>query len=76
MTNENTVTNIVDLWVAAAMNVDNEKVFENDDAELEGPYESMFDGDDQNDNSPTGVEDTLTAEKGRHIIALRDKYVP
>jgi hypothetical protein len=37
MANENAVTNIADLWVAAAINVDNEEVFENDDAELEGP---------------------------------------
>ncbi|KAI0282767.1 hypothetical protein BGY98DRAFT_1088003 [Russula aff. rugulosa BPL654] len=36
MANENAVTNIADLWVAAAMNVDNEEVFENDDADLEG----------------------------------------
>ena len=72
MANENAVTNIADLWVAAAMNVDNEEVFENDDAELEGPYESVFDadGDDQNDNAPTGAEDTLTtAERGKRIAS-------
>ena len=69
MANENAVTNIADLWVAAAMNVDNEEVFENDDADLEGPYESVFDadGDDPNDNNPpAGVEDTL-AEAGKRI---------
>ncbi|CAK5261830.1 unnamed protein product [Mycena citricolor] len=32
--NENAVTNIADLWVAAAMNVDNEDVFEDSDTEL------------------------------------------
>ncbi|GJE94855.1 major facilitator superfamily MFS-1 [Phanerochaete sordida] len=36
MANENTVTNIADLWVAAAMNADNEDPFESED---EGQYE-------------------------------------
>ncbi|KAI0031860.1 hypothetical protein K488DRAFT_78824 [Vararia minispora EC-137] len=31
MANENAVTNIADLWVAAAMNVDSEEVFDSDD---------------------------------------------
>ncbi|KAH9046802.1 hypothetical protein EDB84DRAFT_603579 [Lactarius hengduanensis] len=44
LANENAVTNIVDLWVAAAMNV-NEEVFEANDTELEGPCESVFDLD-------------------------------
>ncbi|VDC00276.1 unnamed protein product [Peniophora sp. CBMAI 1063] len=35
MANENAVTNIADLWVAAAMNVDNEEVFESDDEDGE-----------------------------------------
>lgn len=43
LANENAVTNIVDLWVAAAMNVN--EVFEADDTELEGPCESVFDLD-------------------------------
>ena len=71
MANENAVTNIADLWVAAAINVDNEEVFENDDAELEGPFESVFDaeGDDANDtpNAPSGVEDTLP-ERGKRFM--------
>jgi len=33
MANENAVTNIADLWVAAAMNVDNEDPFETDEDE-------------------------------------------
>jgi hypothetical protein len=33
LANENAVTNIADLWVAAAMNVDNEEVVESDDDE-------------------------------------------
>lgn len=71
MANENAVTNIADLWVAAAMNVDNEEVFENDDAELEGPYESVFDadGDDQNDNVAASVEDTGGVERGKRIAS-------
>lgn len=67
MANENAVTNIADLWVAAAINVDNEEVFENDDAELEGPFESVFDvdGDEPTDNNPppAGGEGAL-AERG------------
>jgi hypothetical protein len=79
MANENAVTNIADLWVAAAINVDNEEVFENDDAELEGPYESVFDvdGDDANDtpNPPSGVEDTLP-ERGKRFMGTIVPSVP
>jgi hypothetical protein len=39
MANENAVTNIADLWVAAAMNVDNEDPFESD-TELSEPDQS------------------------------------
>jgi len=39
MANENAVTNIADLWVASAMNVDNEDVFESDE-EGEGNEEA------------------------------------
>jgi hypothetical protein len=78
MANENAVTNIADLWVAAAMNVDNEEVFENDDADLEGPYESVFDpdGDDANDNTPNppGVEDAL--ERGKRFMDSIAPSVP
>ncbi|KAI0792440.1 major facilitator superfamily domain-containing protein [Abortiporus biennis] len=35
MANENAVTNIADLWVASAMNADNEEVFEDDEYEEE-----------------------------------------
>lgn len=78
MANENAVTNIADLWVAAAINVDNEEVFENDDAELEGPYESVFDadGDDANDTpNPPGVEDTLP-ERGKRFMGTIAPSVP
>jgi hypothetical protein len=77
MANENAVTNIADLWVAAAMNVDNEEVFENDDAELED--EGVFDpdGDDPNDNlnPPSGVEDTLP-ERGKRFVGRVAPSVP
>ena len=68
LANENAVTNIADLWVAAAMNVDNEEVFEPDDTELEGPYESVFDpdADEPTENIPTGDGDTGT-ESGPRI---------
>ena len=74
MANENAVTNIADLWVAAAINVDNEEVFDNDDADVEGPYESVFDaeGDEPNDNNTPPAasaaaaygEDTTLPERG------------
>ena len=59
LANENAVSTIADLWVAAAMNVDNEEVFEADDTELEGPYESVFDpdADERTENLPTGDGD-------------------
>ncbi|KAJ2915501.1 hypothetical protein MD484_g4920, partial [Candolleomyces efflorescens] len=42
MANENAVTNIADLWVASAINVDNEDVFESDDEDgLEGGNELL-----------------------------------
>lgn len=45
MANENAVTNIADLWVAAAINVDNDEVFESDsevesDAEVDSDIEA------------------------------------
>lgn len=68
LANENAVTNIADLWVAAAMNVDNEEVFEADDTELEGPYESVFDpdADEPTENLPAGDGDAAT-ERGMRI---------
>ncbi|KAH9174869.1 major facilitator superfamily MFS-1 [Lactarius sanguifluus] len=68
LANENAVTSIADLWVAAAMNVDNEEVFEADDTELEGPYESVFDpdADEPTANLPAGDGDAVT-ERGMRI---------
>ena len=42
MANENAVTNIADLWVASAMNVDNDDVFESDDDIEEGGEGDYF----------------------------------
>ncbi|PSS32052.1 hypothetical protein PHLCEN_2v2197 [Hermanssonia centrifuga] len=50
MANENTVTNIADLWVASAMNVDNEDPFESEDEEWL--------------NEPEDNEDALIATPG------------
>jgi hypothetical protein len=78
MANENAVTSIADLWVAAAMNVDNEEVFENDDADPERQYEGVFDpdGDDPNDNpTPSGAEETL-AERGKGFMGSATPTVP
>jgi hypothetical protein len=41
MANENAVTNIADLWVAAAMNVDNEDPFQSDEEELVSEPDSV-----------------------------------
>lgn len=77
MANENAVTSIADLWVAAAMNVDNEEVFENDEADPEGQYEGVFDpdGDDPNDNPTPGAEETL-AERGKSFVGSAAPTVP
>lgn len=63
MANENAVTNIADLWVAAAMNVENEDPFETDEDEgtrSDGSTESLDLGepligiDDVTSTTPTG----------------------
>lgn len=56
MANENAVTNIADLWVAAAMNADNEDVFLSDDEaefEDEDEDEGPFQDEDEEIQSPT-----------------------
>ncbi|KAK7044747.1 histone H2B [Favolaschia claudopus] len=55
MANENAVTNIADLWVAAAMNVDNEDPFEETDTEEsdgEGDHADVFGDDDLAETDP------------------------
>ncbi|TBU39801.1 major facilitator superfamily MFS-1 [Dichomitus squalens] len=42
MANENAVTNIADLWVAAAINADNEDPFEESDSELDAERQESF----------------------------------
>lgn len=61
MANENAVTNIADLWVAAAMNVDNEDPFETDEDEgmdSTGSADSFDLGDpliNEEDTTPTST---------------------
>ncbi|KAI0266493.1 hypothetical protein BC834DRAFT_874860 [Gloeopeniophorella convolvens] len=65
MANENAVTNIADLWVAAAMNVDNEEVFESEDTELEGPFDGIYDWDvDEQDEDPIVTLDDTPTRRG------------
>ncbi|KAJ7512779.1 hypothetical protein B0H11DRAFT_1947347 [Mycena galericulata] len=65
MANENAVTNIADLWVAAAMNVDNEDPFESDtEMGSEGEPESIDVFGNTEDPSET---DHLTPTPGRSI---------
>jgi hypothetical protein len=54
LANENAVTNIADLWVASAMNVDNEEVFESDVEDEEDLADASF------DTEPTGSGFTAT----------------
>ncbi|KAJ7108561.1 hypothetical protein C8R44DRAFT_884628 [Mycena epipterygia] len=63
MANENAVTNIADLWVAAAMNVDNEDPFESDtEMDSDEERESIDDFGDVEDHSET---DPLTPTPDR-----------
>ncbi|KAI0056222.1 major facilitator superfamily MFS-1 [Artomyces pyxidatus] len=71
MANENAVTNIADLWVAAAMNVDNEEVFESE-TEEEGGAEGVFETEGEEDDlgiDLVGVEDTPT-RKGKGTASM------
>lgn len=73
LANENAVTNIADLWVAAAMNVDNEDVFEAEDTELEGPYRSVFDPDA---DEPTENIFAGDGDAGTERVTLAGGVVP
>ncbi|KAF9467761.1 hypothetical protein BDZ94DRAFT_1287473 [Collybia nuda] len=74
MANENAVTNIADLWVAAAMNVDNEDPFESDseqgsDREAEGLDLGQMLGENREDHS---LDDSATsASRGRRMSPNR-----
>lgn len=75
MANENAVTNIADLWVAAAMNVDNEDPFETDtetgsDTELDATAAGGALNEDEAEEMP----DTLTARG--HSPSLNTNGVP
>ena len=68
MANENAVTNIADLWVAAAMNVDNEDPFESD-TEMGSDIDSLDLGesmreDGDEDDIPASINSTPTG-RGR-----------
>ena len=70
MANENVVTGIADLWVAAAINADNEDVFLSDD---EG---SVIEDDDEDESSPTRAgrsptRSTLTQHRFSNTSAMR-----
>ncbi|KAH7920186.1 major facilitator superfamily MFS-1 [Leucogyrophana mollusca] len=66
MANENAVTNIADLWVAAAMNVDHEDPFELD-AEMDSDIESIMSEqreEPEDDDRPDSIMSTPT-RRGR-----------
>ncbi|KAI0042711.1 major facilitator superfamily MFS-1 [Auriscalpium vulgare] len=64
MANENAVTNIADLWVAAAMNVDNEEVFESEtDDEMD-----VFDEVEDDEEDEVALDDTPT-RKGKRFAS-------
>ncbi|KAF9067469.1 hypothetical protein BDP27DRAFT_1267432 [Rhodocollybia butyracea] len=63
MANENAVTNIADLWVAAAMNVDNEDPFESD-SEVGSDEESDL-GDPLDDFASEGISGSPTTPRPR-----------
>ncbi|KAL0571190.1 hypothetical protein V5O48_010770 [Marasmius crinis-equi] len=67
MANENAVTSIADLWVAAAMNVDNEDPFEDSDGE-EGEGE---DGEEGEEGRGGDEEDTPRLGSGTSPISIR-----
>ncbi|TFK19579.1 major facilitator superfamily MFS-1 [Coprinopsis marcescibilis] len=71
MANENAVTNIADLWVAAAMNVDNEDPFESDSDE-EGQDEDAVDLDEELE----GDDGTSTAGPSSRRMSQSASAVP
>lgn len=78
MANENAVTNIADLWVAAAMNVDNEDPFESDteagsDGEPEsGDQEQVIEEEDAGTLRTRGRRSTPHAlPTPRHLVPSR-----
>lgn len=64
LANENAVTNIADLWVAAAMNVDGE--MDNED-----PFESDSEGEEEDGDDPFAQRPLLTAQSARRASAGR-----
>lgn len=76
MANENAVTNIADLWVAAAMNVDNEDPFESDsDLGSDREAEDLDLGQvlNENEGGHHNLEDVSTsAGRGRRVSSNRN----
>ncbi|TFK49144.1 hypothetical protein OE88DRAFT_472946 [Heliocybe sulcata] len=65
LANENAVTNIADLWVAAAMNVDNEEVFESDEESDDGDDAETLHGAEATEGEPSTSVPTTSMRRGR-----------
>lgn len=70
MANENAVTNIADLWVAAAMNVDNEDPFESD-TEIESDVEPESDTGELNEITSSPTRGRRFSRNVPHRLSLR-----
>jgi len=66
LANENAVTNIADLWVAAAMNVDNEDPFESD-----SDTEQAIDAHHESAHDPLDAESDVNAEAFDSLDSVR-----
>ncbi|KAG6828178.1 hypothetical protein H0H92_008909 [Tricholoma furcatifolium] len=80
MANENTVTNIADLWVAAAMNVDNEDPFESD-SEVEEDFdqpieEEAVEAEDAVEGEAVAGSSTPTPRDGVHRASIATSFRP
>ncbi|KAH7912166.1 hypothetical protein BJ138DRAFT_1061588 [Hygrophoropsis aurantiaca] len=64
MANENAVTNIADLWVAAAMNVDNEDPFESDGELSDVESARSEEREDEDDEAITGSITSTPTRRG------------
>ncbi|KAF8889625.1 hypothetical protein BD779DRAFT_322787 [Infundibulicybe gibba] len=78
MANENAVTNIADLWVAAAMNVENEDPFESDSeaGSESGSLELTEAVDGENDNVQSSDPSTPTRRGRGDLRALTADHSP
>ncbi|KAG6841094.1 hypothetical protein C0991_001901 [Blastosporella zonata] len=74
MANENAVTNIADLWVAAAMNVDNEDPFESD-SEAEEDFGEVIEEEGEGDDAVDGSS-TPAPRRGSHRPSNATSILP